>query len=195
MAFPNYTTADTSDGTLDIALLGQQIEADPSIATAFDGINRSEDDFTLLFVVAPSAPEQAQCSALVAAHSGLEPYKDGTVSQLLAHRSKRLESSIQAEYPAASGNLFSCSEKSQGDWSKLVSMEALGLVQYPFAVYTFDERGSYALADAADLNGAVTAISTAVLTERATAQAYIDATLAAADEAAVDAAAAPYLAS
>ena len=195
MAFPFYTTADTSDGTLDIALLGQQIEADPAITTTFDGINRSEDDFTLLFTGSPSGAEQAQCDSLVAAHSGLEPYKDRTIASILKQRSKRLEDSVRAEYPAASGILFSCSEKSQGDWSKLVSMQALGLVQYPFAVYSFDERDNYALVDAADLNGAVAAVSSAVLTERATAQAYIDATLAAADEAAVDAAAAPYLAS
>jgi len=192
MAFPSYTTADTSDGTLDIALLSQQIEADPAITAAFDGINRSEDDFMLLFAGTPGASEQAQCDALVAAHSGLEPYKDSTVAQLVAHRSKRLGSSVQAEYPAASGNLFSCSEKSQGDWSKLVSMDLKGLVQYPFTVYTFDERGSYALADAADLNGAVTAVSAAVLTERTLAQTYISAVLLAADETAVDAAAEPY---
>ena len=193
MAFPDYTAADTSDGTLDIALLGQQIEADPSITTAFDGVNRSGDDFTVLFAGTPSASEQAQCNALVAAHSGLDPFKDVLVGQLKAHRTKRLESDIQAEYPVASGNMFSCSEKSQGDWSKLASMQSQGLIQYPFRVYTFDDRGSYDLADAADLTGAVTAVSAAVLGERATAQGYIDATLAAADESAATAAAAPYL--
>jgi len=195
MAFPDYTTADTSDGTLDIALLSEQIKADASITTPFDGINRTEDDFALLFDGNPGAAEQAQCDALVAAHSGLEPYKDSAIASVLKHRNRRLESTIRAEYPASSGNLFSCSEKSQGDWSKLVSMQALGLVQYPFAVYTFDERGSYDLVDANDLNGAVTAVSTAVLTERASAQAYIDAAIAAPNEAAVDAAIAPYLAS
>jgi len=193
--FPNYTTADTSDGTLDIALLGEQIKADPAITTPFDGINRTEDAFALLFDGSPSAAEQTQCDALVSAHSGLEPYKDRTIASLLKHRSKRLENSVRAEYPAASGNLFSCSEKSQGDWSKLVSMQALGLVQYPFTVYTFDERGSYDLVDANDLNGAVSTVSAAVLVERASCQTYIDAVLAAADESAVDAAAAPYLAS
>ena len=149
-------------------------------------------DDTALFAGTPSASEQAQCNALVAAHSGLEPFKDVLVGQLKAHRTKRLESDVQAEYPVAAGNMFSCSEKSQGDWSKLASMQSQGLIQYPFRVYTFDDRGSYDLADAADLTGAVTAISAAVLTERATAQAYIDATLAAADEASAVVAAAPY---
>lgn len=194
MAFPNYTTADTSDGTLDIALLGQQIEADPAITTTFDGINRSEDDFVLLFATTPSPAEQAQCGALVASHSGLEPYKDNEIVQLKRHRSRRLEYSVQAEYPAASGKMFSCSEESQSNWSKLVSMQSQGLVMYPFTVYTFDERGSYALVDSADLNGAVTAVSAAVLTERTLAQTYISAVLLATDEPAVDAAAAPYLA-
>lgn len=194
MAFPGYDTADTSDGTLSIALLAEQIQADPLITTTFDGVTREEDEFELLFIGSPSGAEQAQCDALVAAHSGLDPYKDGVVAKLLKHRGRRLEDAVQAEYPAASGNLFSCSESSQADWSKLVSMQSLGLVVYPFTVYTFDERGSYNLADAADLSGAVTSVSTATLTERAICQGYIDATLAASDEAAADAAAAPYLA-
>ena len=59
--------------------------------------------------------------------------------------------------------------------------------------WTFDEREHYDVADGAELTAVVTAISTAVLTERALAQGYIDAVLAAADEAAANAAAAPYL--
>jgi hypothetical protein len=194
MAFPDYNLSDTSDGTMSIVLLQQQIVDDPLITTDFDGITQTGDEFELGFIGSPSGAEEAQCDALVAAHSGLEPYKDGVVAALLKHRGRRLEEAVQAEYPAASGNLFSCSESSQADWSKLVSMQTLGLVGYPFTVYTFDERVGYDLTDAADLNGAVTAVSTAVLTERAVAQGYIDATLAAADEAAAGAAAAPYLA-
>jgi len=192
MAFPYYLKSDTSDGTLSIELLGDQIIDDPLITTAFDGIN-GDADFELLFVGSPSGAEQAQCDALVAAHSGLDPYKDGVVAKVLKHRGRRLDDKVRAEYPAASGNLFSCSESSQADWSKLVSMESLGLVAYPFRVYTFDERVGYDLTDAADLNGAVTAVATAVLTERASAQGYMDAVLAAADESAADAAAQPYL--
>jgi hypothetical protein len=194
MAFPNYTTADTSDGTLDIALLSKQIESDSQLAAgiSFDGINRSDDDFTLLFDSTPSPGDQSQCDAIVAAHSGLSSFKDGLVAELKAHRSRRLESHIKAEYPADSGNLFSCSQKSQGEWTKLVSMHMQGLVVYPFRVYTFDERGSYDLADAADLNGAIAVVSAAVLAERSLAQGYIDATLAAADESAATEAAAPY---
>ena len=40
MSFPNYTTADTSDRTLDPASLGQQIIADPLITTDFEGVNK-----------------------------------------------------------------------------------------------------------------------------------------------------------
>ncbi len=194
MSFPNYTTADTSDGTLDIALLSKQIESDSGISeeAQFAGINRAEDDFTLLFEGTPTADDEAKCDAAVAAHSGLSSFKDGLVAELKDHRSRRLESYIKAEYPADSGNLFSCSQKSQGEWTKLVSMHMQGLVVYPFRVYTFDERGSYDLSDAADLTGAIAAVSAAVLAERSLAQGYIDATLAAADESAATEAAAPY---
>jgi hypothetical protein len=194
MSFPNYTTADTSDGTLDIALLSKQIESDPGLSddSLFSGINRSDDDFTLLFDSTPSPGDQSQCDAIVAAHSGLPTFKDGLVSELKEHRSRRLESYIKAEYPAGSGNLFSCSQKSQGEWTKLVSMQMQGLVVYPFRVYTFDERGSYDLADADDLTGAIASVSAAVLAERSLAQGYIDSALAAADESAATEAAAPY---
>jgi hypothetical protein len=124
----------------------------------------------------------------------LDSYKNMIVGQLIYERGQRLGFEVQAEYPAASGNLFSCSDSSQSDWSKLVAMESLGLVVYPFAVYTFDERVAYGITDSADLTAIVTAVSVAVLAERALAQGHIDAVLAAADEAAVDAAAAPYLA-
>jgi hypothetical protein len=193
MAFPNYTTADTSDGTLDTALLSKQIESDAALAAgiSFDGINQSNNEFTLLVGTA-TADDQNKCDAIVAAHSGLPTFKDGLVSELKEHRSRRLESYIKAEYPAGSGNLFSCSQKSQGEWTKLVSMQMQGLVVYPFRVYTFDERGSYDLADANDLTGAVAAVSASVLAERSLAQGYIDATLAAADESSATEAAAPY---
>jgi len=70
----------------------------------------------------------------------------------------------------------------------------MGAVIYPFRAYTFDERDHYDVVDSTDLAAAVTAISTSVLTERAIAQSYMDAVLAATDEAGAHVAAAPYLA-
>ncbi len=125
----------------------------------------------------------------------LPRYKDMIVGQIVEERAQRLEYDVLAEYPAASGKLWSCSDSSQGDWSKLVSMNSVSLVIYPFRAYTFDERGHYDIVDGADLAAIVASVSTAVLTERALAQTYIAAALAAPDEAAVDAAAAPYLGS
>lgn len=192
--FPEYTTADTSDGTLDIALLSKEIEADAQLSSdlLFSGINQMGDQFTLLFDTELGSDDQDRCNALVAAHSGLPTFKDALVSELKQHRARRLESHIKAEYPAGSGNLFSCSQRSQGEWTKLVSMQMQGLVVYPFKVYTFDERASYDLTDANDLTGAISAVSAAVLAERSLAQGYIDATLAAADESSATEAAAPY---
>ena len=66
MSFPDYTTADTSDGTLSIELLDQQIRDDAAIATALDGVTRTDSDFALSFEAEPTAAEQARCDALVA---------------------------------------------------------------------------------------------------------------------------------
>ncbi len=124
----------------------------------------------------------------------LTDVQDALVVQIRTKRDNdRLENQVRAEYPAASGKLWRCGTQSQSDWSSLVSLDERGLVAYPFRAWTFDEREHYDVADGADLTAVVTAISTAVLTERALAQGYIDAVLAAADEAAANAAAAPYL--
>jgi len=194
MSFPNYTTADTSDGTLDPVSLGQQIVADPLITTDFEGVNTSGDNFALLFVATPSVAEQSQCDAVVAAHSGLPAYQDNLVDQIKNKRDNdRLENDVLAEYPPSSGNYFSCSTKSQDNWSKLSSLDSRGLVTYPFEVTTNDERGTYAIVDSADLSAIMGTVSAAVFTERALAQAYISAVLAANDETSAKNAAQPYL--
>jgi len=121
--------------------------------------------------------------------------QDRLIIQIRAQRDgARLEQQVFAEYPAGSGNMFRCGQQSQSDWSSLVTLDQRGLVSYPFRVYTFDDRQHYDLADSADLTAAVGAVSTAVLTERALAQSYMDAVLAATDEDEAEDAAAPYLA-
>jgi len=105
----------------------------------------------------------------------------------------RLEQQVFAEYPAGSGKMWRCEQQSQSDWSSLVTLDQLGLVVYPFRVYTYNERGYHDLVDSADLTSAVGTISLAVLTERGLAQSYIDAVLAATDESDAEDAAAPYL--
>lgn len=121
--------------------------------------------------------------------------QDRLVLQIRAQRDgARLEQQVFAEYPAGSGKLWRCGQQSQSDWSSLVSLDQRGLVSYPFRVFTFDERDHHDLVDSADLTAAVGAVSTAVLTERALAQSYIDAVLAATDEDEAEDAAAPYLA-
>ena len=196
MAFPDYTTADTSDGTLSMPLLGQQIEADPAITTPFSGITQRGSSFTLLFVSVPTAPEQAQCDALVAAHTSLPAVQDSLVGQIKSHRDgPRLSVDLHAEYPAGSGNLFGCSAASQDNWSKLATLDGQGAVTYPYTVTTYDERGNYALTDTADRQAATLAVATVVEGERGLAEGYILAVIAAPDATAAQLAAAPYLAS
>jgi len=194
MAFPTYTTADTADGTLSTPLLGQQIETDPAIVTTLDGVTQRGTSFTLLFATNLSAPEQAQCDALVAAHTSLPAVQDNLVAQIKSHRDgPRLSSDLHAEYPAASGNLFGCSAASQDNWSKLATLDAQGAVAYPYTVTTYDERGVYTLTDAADREAATLAVATVVEIERGLAKVYILSVLAATSVATAQAAAAPYL--
>ncbi len=195
MAFPSYTTADTSDGTLDVELLHAQIVEDPAIATALLGVDRAGSSFMLLFAATPSAAEQVRCDALVSAHSSLPIVQERLVAEIKAHRDgTRLDSQILAEYPPGSGLLFSCKAESQANWSALVSLDSLGLAPYPMTVTTYDERATYTITTSADLSGIVGAISGEVLAERALAQPYIDGVIAATSVADAQAAAAPYLA-
>ena len=187
----DYTRADTSDGMVDIRDLHDEIEADSLITTELVGVTETGAAFALIFDTDPSA-ERGQCDAVVAAHAGLPGYQDTLVGRVKRHRDAVRMGQILAEYPAASGNLFSCSTASQDNWSKLATLDGRGLVTYPWVATTADERGSYSIVDSADLTGMIGAVSAAVLTERASAQVAIDAVLAATSQADADAAAAAY---
>ena len=124
----------------------------------------------------------------------LAEFQDSLVVQIKTKRDDdRLENVIVAEYPALSGNYFSCSTKSQDNWSKFASLDTRSLVAYPFSVTTNDERGAYSVVDSADLSAIMGTVSAAVFTERGLAQTYIDAVLAAIDETSANLAAQPYL--
>jgi len=190
----NYTLSDTLDGTLDSVLLNSQVAADPLITVTVVGVTQEGAAFSVLFVSQPDTSEQHQCSVVVAAHSGLDGFQDALVAEIKVHRDQsRLQNDVTAEYPPASGNLFSCSVSSQDNWSKLSTLDDRQLVAYPFAVTTNNERGSYSVLDSTDLTSIIGTVSAAVLAERTLAQSYITAVLAAPDEAASQAAAQPYL--
>ena len=195
MAFPDYTVSgDTLDGTLDEGLLHEQIEAEPLITTPFQGVTRAGDHFSLAFSATPPPPERLECDAKVAAHKSLEAVRDRLVSEIKRHRDeKRLGFDLFAEYPAASGNMFSCAAASQDNWSKLATLDAQWAVTYPYTVTTHDERGSYNLIDTADRQAATEAIAVVVEGERALAAGYIADVLAALDEATAQAIANTYL--
>jgi len=120
--------------------------------------------------------------------------QNAIVRHLKIHRRAKFNNrKVLAEHPVGSGKFFSCSTDSQDNWGKLASLDSRGLVSYPFVVTTHDERSGVSLANSAELTAAITAIGTAVLTERALCAAFITDVLAAGDEAAAHAAAAPYL--
>lgn len=174
MAFPNYMLTDTLDGTLDIVLLHKQIETEPLITTEFLAVNQKGSNFVLVFASSPSAAEQIECDAKVAAHKNLVAVKNRLVLEIKTHRDKkRLVEDIYFEYPTASGNLFSCSPVSQNNWAKLSVLDNEGLFVYPYTVTTYDERNSYNLINTADRHAADLALATAVITERVLAATYI----------------------
>ncbi len=115
------------------------------------------------------------------------------IADIKTHRDARFASTVMAEYPAASGNLFGCSMESQTNWGNLATLDSLGLVSYPFSVTTHDEMTTVVLAGSADMTAAVAAVSAAVLAERDTASTAIAAVLAATTAADAHAAAAGYL--
>ena len=115
----NYTTSDTSDGTLDISLLYEELAIEDGLITAITGISRVDSSFNIEFEADPSASEQNLCDTIVASHSALPAIKDYLVSAIKNHRdSNRLSKNLHAEYPAGSGVLFACSAASQDNWSK-----------------------------------------------------------------------------
>lgn len=156
---------------------------DPS---GFVGVDAGAADLLLIWAYDHGA------GALV---EDLDRTQAALIDAIKSHRDdQRLGLDLRAEYPAESGHLFGVGAASQDNWSKLATLDAQGAVAYPFAVTTWDERGSYDLVDTADREAATLAISTVVLTERAAAEGYIGAVLAASSAADARAAAAPYLA-
>ncbi len=194
MTFPYYNTGDTANGEVDPALLHSQIEEDQEITTPFYGVTCNGNAFELIFDSVPPAGQIAQCDAVVAAHTSLPGVQDNLVVQIKNKRDNdRLENHVTAEYPAASGNFFSCSISSQDNWAKLSTMDDRGLIVYPFVVTTKDERGSYAIIDGDDLTGIIGVVSMAVLNERTYAQGYISSVLSSASVEQAESEAAPYL--
>ena len=122
----------------------------------------------------------------------LVDFQADLVVQIKDSRAERLADVVRFEHPAASGKFFSCSRISQDNWGNLAILDQLGLVTYTFAVTTWDEMDSHDLADSADLSTAIGSLSSAVLTERATAASAIAAVFAAVDVTAAQAAAAAY---
>jgi len=121
-------------------------------------------------------------------------WKEEVLKSIELHRLYRMKT-IVAEYPAASGKYFGCSDFDQNNWSKLATLDSRGLLagSYPFKVHTANHSDSYDLVDSADLSSLLAAISTAVLTERLLAQSYLDAVYTTTNEIAAVIAAAPYL--
>lgn len=177
----NYTTSDTSDGTLDISLLGKELAIEEELATAIIGISRVDSSFSIEFAGDPTISEQSLCDAVVASHSSLPATKDYLVSAIKNHRDgNRLSKSLHAEYPAGSGVLFACSAASQDNWSKLANLDAMGAVVYPYKVTSFDEKRSYDIIDSADRVNLTLAVASVVQQERDLASTYIDLVLSAA---------------
>lgn len=154
-----------------------------------------DDRVTISFTTSISAAQTVEIndfySSLTPA-DGLDDVKDELIAEVVAHRDLRLETVITAEYPSGSGKRFSCSVASQDSWSKLATLDARGLVTYPFAVKTFDYKDSYNIVDSTDLTGIIGTVSSYVLGERDIAEGYIDSVLAATTEEAARAAIAPY---
>ena len=120
-------------------------------------------------------------------------WKENLIESITDHRCYKL-SNLKAEYPSASGNFFGCSDFDQNNWSKLGTLDQAGLVTYPFTIHTGDNSGNiYDLIDSADLSGLLGAVAVVVLTERATAQSYLDIIYSAVDEDAASVAIQTYL--
>ncbi|MEE8323192.1 MAG: hypothetical protein V3R57_06190 [Candidatus Bathyarchaeia archaeon] len=121
-------------------------------------------------------------------------WKEEVLKSIELHRLYRMKTLV-AEYPAASGKYFGCSDFDQNNWSKLATLDSRGLLvgSYPFKVHTANHSDSYDLIDSADLSQLLGAVSSAVLGERSLAQSYLDAVSATTNESGAITAAAPYL--
>lgn len=189
-----------------LTVLGQDMPAFAIAVASLSGLTSSRGDVSNIFTAeysgtANQATRDSISRALRDVGATDIEWSEGTIAELRqvlvkrvkAHREQKLENRVTFEYPAASGNLFSCSQKSKSNWSALAALDSRSLVSWPYSVTTQDEVTSYSVTNAADLDGVLAAMLTAIETERATAKVKIDAILAG-DETAARAAADAYLA-
>jgi hypothetical protein len=192
----NYTLSIATDfgGSFDSEGWVKEI-GDSSIATLIDhgagGVTMHGDVLETWFADVLSVADAVTFNALPAGHYPL--WREPIMRQITDKREYRLANVIFAEYPASSGLMFGVGTADQDNWNKLISLDGLGFVTYPFPTYTYDHADSHNLVDSADLAGAVAAISVTVLTERMLADGYLNAVVAATTEVEAIAAAAPYL--
>ena len=124
----------------------------------------------------------------------LETYKNDIIKDVIEKRNHRLNNHfVLAEYPASSGKMFDCSIEAQDHLNKLKSLFDLGHITGNFQLSTYDRRDSYVIVDMTDLSGLIASVSGVVLSERSTAEGYVSAVIAAANEAAAIISAKPYL--
>lgn len=94
--------------------------------------------------------------------------------KIIEHRDYKLSHSIFVEYPQGSGVLFSCSEKTQLDFSKISSLDAKGLAVYPLVIYSANMLDSHSILDSVELNNFLTLLYEKVMSERFLANGFID---------------------
>jgi len=192
-----YTLSNNTDfgGLFDSDQWVQEI-TESSIALSIDhaegGVTTHDDTIETWFSEALSIVDEATFNALPANHAGVD-WRSLLINDILSHRETRLETVILAEYPVSSGKQFGCSTANQDSWSKLATLDARGLVTYPFVVKTYDYLDSYGIVDSADLTAIIGTVSAAVLAERTLSESYIDLVIASTTEAEASAAIAPYL--
>jgi len=168
-----------------------------SISVAIDhsvgGITTHGDSVETWFADVLSSADEQTLNGLPASHYSF--WREPIMQQVVSKREQRLSSVIFTEYPAGSGKMFGCSVADQDNWNKLATLDSRGLVIYPFRAYTYDHMDFHDIVDSADLTAAIAAVSLAVMTERASADAVLNEVASAADEASAQAAAEPYLSS
>jgi len=110
----------------------------------------------------------------------LDEIKQYLFGEIKNHRDfKRLEDDLSFEFPQGSGQMFSPKLLSQNNWGNLssVAMWPIPSLSYPITVTTRDDLIKYEIQDESTLIDMLDAIWTTVKTERASAQASIDAVI------------------
>ena len=123
----------------------------------------------------------------------IDRWRGELTADVLAHRDVKLSTTVLAEFPTGSGQMFGCSIADQNELCKLAVLDRMGMVPYPFAIHSHDRSSTHDLT-AAELPHFTAAISGAVLSERLRAEITLALILMAPDEAAAQAAADVYMA-